>query len=38
MLFQIQDRALQGKLVGYAFLTLMAALVAFFFYKVIVIF
>jgi len=38
MVSQIQDRALQGKLVGYIFLLLMAVLAALFFYEGIMIF
>ena len=38
MVLQIQDRALQEKLIGYSFLVLMGALVALLFYKGIMIF
>jgi hypothetical protein len=38
MVFQIQNRALQEKLIAYTFLVLMAALITLFFYKGIMIF
>ena len=38
MVFQIQERSLQEKLIGYGFLALMAAVIALVFYKGVVLF